>query len=161
MNDLPSGLAEPLRYFEFDMPWWLVWVAAFLALLWLGQWLGRRQVVAPAPAVSAPRTTVEGTAIEQEILQIRARFDASQDYRGGCHELAATCRRYFSARLQPLATLTAREIDQRFDGRSPAQLFALLDRLQFRRQAPTRGEFVEACNLARTVTARERSRSTA
>jgi len=155
MQDLPADLADPLHLADPYPFYGLLGALAtllLLALLTVLWWRRRRRTVAAAlPPAPAPPTGAS-SGIWKAIEDVRLRFFRSQDYRRGCHALAALLRAHLEGTTaQPLSTLTAREMPAAIGDGAVASFFELLAELQFRRRRPTLEEFRGACDLAHAV----------
>jgi len=117
------------------------------AVIWLLLWLRRR--LATSPAVMPPPPIRD---MPDRIARIREDHLASEEYRGGCHSLSALLKTYLEQQTrQPVEEMTPGEIHQQLGHDEAARYFSRLSGLQFRRSAPDRREFLNACEESTRV----------
>ncbi|MBN2431619.1 MAG: hypothetical protein JXQ27_09095 [Acidobacteria bacterium] len=116
-------------------------------VIWLLLWLRRRLVTTPAVMPPPPIRDMD-----ERIARIREDHLASQEYRGGCHGLSALLKTYLEQQTrQPVEEMTPQEIRRRLENSLATGYFTMLAGLQFRRSAPGRSEFLNACEQSNRV----------
>jgi hypothetical protein len=153
---LPEPLTEPLRLFPLGpVAWWQVLLAGLL-IWWLWRWAKKKPQPAatpqipPQPSVPVSPMPAQGSDFNARVHSLEAKYLESEDYREGCHQLAATVRTQLEkdVRLE-VEALTAVEMGQLFADPRIGRFSSELRDAQFGRAEPTREIFKNLCRDAR------------